>query len=180
MTAIHLSNDKASKFRHVLFAIAAALVLRAVSSPCLRAADEKVLPADLAQVPRDGGLFVTIRVGDVLTSKFGEQFLLQINRDPDNVMSALGKLIGVPLKDIERITILPMNVFIVRTGRPYDREKLIETLVPKKQEQTYKEKTYFQNDETATDLFLVNDQVFIKSLATPRRRLQKRCVREGA
>jgi hypothetical protein len=127
------------------------------------AAEEKALPSDLAVVPSDGPIFITIRIGDLMSSKLGKELLSQTRRDPENVLADLEKNLGLPLADIDRLTILPGDILVIRASRAYNREKLLDALAPKSQRQKYQDKTYYHNEQTATDLFLVDDEVFIKA-----------------
>src|SRR5262245_60612936 len=48
-----------------------ALVQLGEPSELCGAAEEKALPSDLALVPSDGPIFITIRIGDLMSSKLG-------------------------------------------------------------------------------------------------------------
>ena len=140
----------------------ALLVLLGGPSAISCAADEKGLPSDLAQVPPDGGFFMTIRAGDLAASKAGKELLTQLRQDKDNLAATLEKYLGLPLADIERVTVLP-DVVIVRTTRPYDREKVLDAVVPKGQRQKHKDKTFYHDDATGEDVYFVDDQTYLRA-----------------
>jgi hypothetical protein len=144
----------------------AALVL-AGGLPAPGGADE-ALPADLALVPSDGGLFLTLGVGHLAAGKTGQGLLARLRQDKDNLATAVEAKLGASLADVERLTFLPAEeVTIVRTTRPYDREKLLGALAPRGRQQKYKDRTYYHDDATGTDIYLVNDQVFLRSWSRP-------------
>jgi hypothetical protein len=145
--------------------VLAGLLLVAAPSPG-RAADAKELPSDLALVPPDASGFTTVRVADLAGSKAGKLLLEQLSQDKNSLVTHLERELGVPLADVERLTLLSAeNVVIVRTTKPYDRAKLLAALVPAGKEQKFKGKTYSHDENAHTDLYLADDHVFVKSWA---------------
>jgi hypothetical protein len=130
-----------------------------------RAAEAKALPADLALVPADGAVFITIRAGDLANGKAGKELLTQLGRDKDNnLIAPVEKYLGAPLADVERVTLLPAeDIVIVHTARPYDREKLLDAVAPKGQRHKYKDRTFYHNDATGEDVFLLDEQTYLRS-----------------
>ena len=100
-----------------------------LNGPPLRAAD-KALPSDLALAPRDGAGFISIRVADLVDSAAGKEILAQLHKDKEgtgDLLTDLREELVAPPADIERLTlILDAQVMIVRTVKPYDRDKLLD------------------------------------------------------
>ena len=131
-------------------------------------ADDKALPSDLALASRDPAGFVSIRVGDLAASAAGKEFMEQLHKDKDaagDLLADLHSKLIVPPADIERLTVvLGSQVMIVRTTKPYDRDKLLDALGGHAVVQRYKGKTvYMGGDDQA--LAPVDDDVFVRGPA---------------
>lgn len=124
------------------------------------AAEDNALLSDLALVPSRGGAFVSIRVSDLAASKPGKELLTQLHKEANSVAADLQKELGVPLADIERLTILPPGVLVIRTADAYEREKLLDALVPKRQREKHKDKTFYWDPDRGSAVYLVDEHVF--------------------
>jgi hypothetical protein len=106
-------------------------VAAAWNAPPLRA-DDKALPSDLALASHDPAGFVSIRVGDLVDSAAGKEFLQQLSKEKQgqaDLLADLQKELVVAPGDIERLTVaLGSQVMIVRTTKAYDRDKIFEPL----------------------------------------------------
>jgi hypothetical protein len=158
VTHIHGPGRLPRRLLQLTAFLVAALVLGAKSS----GAEERALPSDLAQVPPDSGVFFTFRLGDLAAGKVGKQLLAQLRQHKENLAAALEGQLGVPLADVERLTVLPAeDVWVVRTARPYDREKLLDALAPKAERRKHEDRTYYHDEASGTDVSLVDDRVFL-------------------
>jgi hypothetical protein len=89
------------------------------------------LPDDLNLVPGDTGMFISVRVTDLLGSPTGKKILPAVREMSGGGLAELEKILGVPLTDVERLTVLnPTNspthlVLIVRTSCAYDRKRVL-------------------------------------------------------
>ena len=98
-------------------ALLLALLLAGPFQPPLFAGD-KALPPDLALVPQGDPAFISIRLADLVNSKPGKQFLQDLHKEADTVVTDLQRDLGLPLEEIERLTVLPArSVLIVHTVR---------------------------------------------------------------
>jgi hypothetical protein len=140
-----------------------ALVLVAGPAETCRAADEKALPSDLALLPANGAGFVSIRVGKIATGTLGKAFLAELRKEAGNVASEMEKEFGVPLADIERLTIIPPGLLIVRTAKPYDREKVLDAVAPQSRRERFGDKSFMRDDNRGVDVYLLDERVFVKA-----------------
>jgi hypothetical protein len=108
----------------------------AIPSP---AAPPVALPDDLDLVPRDAAMFVTVRVADLWKRSDAQGLKRLLGGDQlATVEDVLGFQNGLPLRleEVERLTLVNLQpdsfpksfVAIVRTTRPYDRQKVEEQL----------------------------------------------------
>jgi hypothetical protein len=134
-----LCRNVASCIIHAALCLVVALLQFGGPSEVCRAAEEKTLPSDLALEPSDGTIFITIRVGDLTSSKLGKELLSQTRRIPENAIADLEKNLGVPLADVDRLTVLPGKILVIRTSRAFDREKLLDVLAPNGQRKKYQD-----------------------------------------
>ncbi len=148
-----------------------------LSGPPLRG-DDKALPSDLALAAHDAAGFVSIRVGDLADSAAGKEFLQQLHKDKEatgDLLADLHRELVVPPADVERLTLLlETQVIIVRTTKPYDRDKILDALGGEARVKRIKGKTvYLGGDERG--LMPIDDNVFVRGpverleqLLTPR------------
>src|SRR5579859_2746104 len=113
-----------------LVLLAAILALAWPADARQRGEDAKTLPEDLKLVPGDTGMFASVRVSDLLGSALGKKLLPGMRELTSGPQAELEKLLGIPLTDVERLTVLAPHagsdlVLIVRTSRAYNRERLI-------------------------------------------------------
>lgn len=139
-------------------------------APALRGAD---LPSDLNLVPRDGPGFVSVRVGELVNSKMGEQLLVRLGKNTAPLLKDIERELGVPLGDIERVTVLMGEVIIIRTTKPFDRAKVMQTLAPGGKETKVKNGALFGGGN-GTGVLVVDDRVFAKGRAQALAQLAER------
>ncbi len=141
--------------------LAAAALL---NGPPLRA-DDKALPSDLALAAHDTAGFVSVRVGDLMDSAAGKEFLQQLHKDKEtagDLLADLHRELVVPPADVERLTlVLDTQVLIVRTTKPYDRDKMLDALGGEARVKRVMGKTvYLGGDERG--LMQIDDNVFVR------------------
>ena len=153
--------------------LAGVLAAAWLNGPPLRAAD-RALPSDLALAARGGTGFVSVRVADLIDSAAGKEFLQQLNKDMEGgggPFAELRKRLVVPPADIERVTFLvEPTVAIVRTVKPYDRDKLLDALGGDAQVKRVNGKTLYLTAD-GRGLMPVDDNVFVRGSAGPLQRL---------
>jgi prepilin-type processing-associated H-X9-DG protein len=135
--------------------VGAAVLLSTPDGSGVAAKDEPAkaaLPADLALVPGDAFAFATIRVGDLWNHEGTKALRADVAREFPDAYKEMEKMAGVPPAEIERLTFVitktpgpgdqgPVFAIVVATGKPYDKKKLLESLVPDAKEETHKGKT---------------------------------------
>jgi hypothetical protein len=91
--------------------------------------------SELAVLPSDCALFVTIRIGDVSGDKLARSLA-----DGSGMFEGIERNVGVPMKEVERYTafiVAGEGVEIVRTRKPVDSKKLLAGL---ERQRFYKDK----------------------------------------
>jgi hypothetical protein len=159
----------------------AAIAASWLHGPTLRA-DEKPLPSDLVLVPRDAPGFVSVRMGDLADSAAGKEFLQQLRKDKErtgDVLADMQRELIVPPADVERVTFIPgAPIAIVRTAKPYDRDKLLDAMGGEARVKRSKGKTiYVAGDERA--VAPVDDSVFVRGPAGELEKLLDAAGAEG-
>jgi prepilin-type processing-associated H-X9-DG protein len=100
------------------------------------AAEEKdaALPADLAAVPSDGIVFLSIRLGDLWNHEALKEVRATFLKEVPQALPEMTKFLGSPPGDIERLSIALWGIgptrpepvlMAVRTAQPYDRKKVM-------------------------------------------------------
>lgn len=125
------------------------------------------LPPDLALVPRDGSGFALVRVAELWEKAEGlrtlaktDPLLLQFLKEADNKF-------GLAPQDIERALVIfpdaPINaapVVVLTLAKPYDKEKLLQKIVPDGKNRTVGNKK-FRIHMNNCAVHLVNDRTFL-------------------
>jgi prepilin-type processing-associated H-X9-DG protein len=111
------------------------------------AADEKEkLPADLACVPAETLLFVSLRPADVWNGELGKEVRKALGKDAALLTAELDKSLGVPLDQIERLTIAVVDninnpLVTVVTAKPFAAGKVVPEQFKKASQEMYKGRT---------------------------------------
>jgi hypothetical protein len=107
-------------------------------------------PSDLDLVPHDALVFASIQVANLWNSPAGQQFRHLAGALQIDFVSEIEKRFGVALPDVERVTAVgadPNNLIsylIVRAGKPYDEEKVLKVLVPRRESEAHGAYTIYQ------------------------------------
>ncbi len=182
-----LDRRWAARWLAGLVLLTAALVLAWPADAKQRGADGERMPDDLKLVPADSTAFVTVRVADLLNCALVKQLIRRTPQSLPAKLAALEKTLGVPLTDIERLTVLRIGpraketeVFtgedgrllwkrdprigpraeravIVRTKDAYNREKVLGEK-PRKWEVSGKA---FYDRLTGESVYLAAENVFV-------------------
>ncbi|MHB1422029.1 MAG: DUF1559 family PulG-like putative transporter [Gemmataceae bacterium] len=163
----------------LLMALLLALVTSQNAQPARDEDKTAALPSDLAKIPSDGLLLFSIRVAD-LWAKFvaparEKEFVEATSRQ-------LEKLWGVPPVQVERWTLVflyppksrPEPLMLLRTLKPYDRDKL-RAAGKNVTEEKYKGQTLYTGAEN-WGVYLLDDRSWIQSSPAALRALIDRPV----
>src|SRR5262249_12599372 len=78
------------------------------------------------------------------------------------------KRLGLPPEEIDRLTLVWLSpndrypLVFVSTGKPYDREKVLATVLPQRQEPRQKDKTYYASTkEDRLALHLISERAYV-------------------
>jgi hypothetical protein len=102
------------------------------------------LPPDLARVPADGMLFVSLRFGDLWQGERAKQARRRLPREVQEIERDFERAHGLKLDDVERFTVAqsdlrsPEPLLIVSTTRPFDRAKVLAALGRNVKEEKHK------------------------------------------
>jgi hypothetical protein len=159
-------------------------------APDQRAAakDIKPLPADLDLIPRDAAAFVSIRFADLLENSGVKRAQERLAREiPDLKLplerwqEQMEKETGTDPKIVERMTIVflalptladPKSIensgcAFIKTAKPYDPTKVLETLGTGYLEQRLGDRTYYvAAGESNSATYLADDHVFVSGSRT--------------
>jgi hypothetical protein len=108
---------------------------------------EAALPPDLAGLPRDQAMFVSLRPADLWASEPGKAFRKRLGKDLTHITDDFERLLGLTPDQVERLSLVldpekrEPPLLAVRTLKPYKRERVLEAFVPGASEETYKKKT---------------------------------------
>ncbi len=147
---------------------AAAVLLLGAAAGLAQETGSGKLPADLALVPRDGTGFVVVRVADLW--KKAEGLRKSAKADPlvAQVLKEIDTYLGVAPQDVERAVVLLPDagsqgapVVVVTLTRPYDRDRLLQTMVPGFEDRTIGGKTYQGSHTKKVGVYLANDRTFL-------------------
>jgi hypothetical protein len=161
----------------------------------LRAADEArpakaELPADLALVPPDAPGFFCFQVGPYWHGSEAEALKKIAQAHPVVITSwtqDLEKHIGLPVADLERAVVFFADlgkmgdfVAVLTTRKPFDRDKVLGTLVPDAKETKAGAKTYYTSEENPHGVAIVNNRTFLVGRAEVVRSFLARPAATGA
>jgi hypothetical protein len=174
-----------NRIAEVVMFFAAILATLAVRTTQIVAADAlpvRPLPSDLALVPPDALAFVHVRVAEIWQSEVGKAF-----RQTGAAERGLGELkaleveLGVSVAELDRVTLVvsfpsgldelfgdggrnsePRLVAIVRTLKPYARQRVLDAVAPGAREEKYREKTLYVSSGRARQgaVYFADEQVF--------------------
>jgi hypothetical protein len=123
--------------------------------PADEEAKASALPTDLAKIPSDGLLLISIRIADLWTGDFLKTVRSK-HKERTEAAQEFKKRFGLPLEEVERLTVtfvgpLPGSrepVMIVRTLKPYELAKVLAPDAKLKRE-AYKGETLYVADKWA-------------------------------
>jgi hypothetical protein len=110
--------------------------------------------ADLALVPANAQLFVSVRLGDLWETNLVKDVMNQLPKEAKDELSQTEKKVGLTAADIERVTFVGQDIekksmwIIVATKNGYDQKKILELMGPGVKEKQEKGKTYHFKDDT--------------------------------
>jgi hypothetical protein len=117
------------------------------------------LPSDLALVPADAALFVSMRVADVWHSKAARLFSQHLEFQAE-LRTALAPF-GLTFGNIERFTFVLSKegpVFLFRLKKPPVRNKVVKAMAPHAERTSLKGKSCYINEETWSGVVWVDGQ----------------------
>lgn len=123
---------------------------------------------DFDLVPRDAQGFVTVRVADLLNAPLGKKVMAKFDQQSLAPLKEVEGKLGLTLNDLERVTAVFVDVeqelvwIIVKTKRPYDKNKVLALAGGKPVEATHGGKTY-QRVQNAAYLFLTERLLVVGS-----------------
>ncbi len=174
------------------------LIVLGVGIPPAIAADESkpaetALPADLALVPSDAALFVRLDVGSYWNGSEAES-LKKIAQAHPIVLTwetkDLEKETGLRIDEIERVVLVVPDfkaqgnivAAIFTTSKPFNRDKVLSTVVPEPKEKTIGAAKYFVSDKKENAVRIVNERTLMEGSAKglPAFLRRPRAAKEGA
>lgn len=131
-------------------------------------------PAELANVPGGTIGFARIAVRDIWTSDAMKKVREHPERAKLEILTQADKNLGVPIDNIEAVTLLMLNpdrpqeswplAVVFSTTRPYSRDAVRAALAPKARIQEYKNNAYYATgDDAPVAVHFVSDRQFILS-----------------
>jgi hypothetical protein len=148
------------------------------------AAKETALPPDLRLVPADAAGFVSVRPADLLGTAPVKKVLAAFGKDGPVELREVEKAIGSPLAEVERLTALVADldgrpVVIVRTAKPYDRDKLLKAVAPDARAETHGGKTVHVSKKMQFAVCFADKRVYV--LGSPEKvgGLLERAAKDG-
>jgi hypothetical protein len=153
----------------------------------------KALPADLTLVPEDAAAFLCLQVGPYWNGAEAES-LKKITQAHPLVLTwetkDFDKQIGLNMAEIERFVLVVPEfkakgntaAWIFTTGKPFNRDKVLEAIVPEPKEMRIGAIKYFISDKRPEGVQIVNKQTLVMSTATGLRTFLSRPTgaKEGA
>jgi hypothetical protein len=108
-----------------------------------RGAKAAALPAELARIPRDAGVVLSLRPADLWASEAGKAFRKRLGKDVRKVSGHFEEALGVTPEQVERLSLaflgeLQGELMVVRTRKPYDRKAVVQVCAPDAEEEKYK------------------------------------------
>jgi hypothetical protein len=132
--------------------------------------DPTKLPPDLALIPADAIQFIAFTLGDAWSGAEAESFKQVSSLHPVVPSWALKELptkVGIEADNVERFTMVTLPteaVILIRTLRPYDREKVVAALVPEAVERTAGDKSYLHSENSKNSLHVLDDRTLLLGL----------------
>jgi hypothetical protein len=124
------------------------------------------LPADLARVPQKAMTLLSVNVAEVWEHKGLARLRAKMPREVAEVNGEVEKAIGVPLADIERLSLVGVPqgrapfLFFVRTRKPYNARKL-RAMLGGAAEEVKVGKEVYQLGKRGRALFVIDGRTFV-------------------
>jgi hypothetical protein len=121
---------------------------------------------DLALVRQWRASFVSVRVADLLASGYLNALPPTLKENLDRAMTDGAQAVGIPAANFERLTVVMsvmrggLPVFVARTTKPYDSEKLAASLVPEATARKQGDLTVYSTDRAFVSLAVIDDHDF--------------------
>jgi hypothetical protein len=152
----------------VLLALFAAVMLvdRSAKRADSREADAK--GPELTQVPSSAWAIVHVRLADLRQSDLSKRIRERLSMEMALLKQESIKRLGLSPEEIDRVTLVWLSpndrypLVFVSPGKPYDREKVLATVLPQRQEHRQKDKTYYSSTrEDRLALHFISDRVYV-------------------
>jgi hypothetical protein len=145
------------------------------AAPVLAAPPE--LPPDLKLVPPDAACFVHVRAADIWNAPWMRDLRHVFDKAGPEAYKTFVKKFAPDPSTIDRLTLVMLtpqsmsdpfaggdpdavsSLLIVRTSKPYDRLRVMETLGSR--EKVYRRNLYYFNEDMWTGLLFIDDQTFV-------------------
>jgi hypothetical protein len=124
----------------------------------LRAREEAkpaALPADLAAIPSDGALVLSVRVADLLGSEFGKPVRVKLARELQDGDRSFQRAFGVSLEHVERLSMVFLDfpprepLLFLHTTQPYEPGKTILAAGKNVKTEKLQERTFYVGSDHA-------------------------------
>jgi hypothetical protein len=128
------------------------------------------LPPELALVPRDMAGVISIRVADIWNSDAAASVRKMVKDEPEvgKMTMFLEQSLGLTVTDLERVILIvpppdsrAQPIFVIRTGKAFDRDKVLGALVPGAKEEKVGGKSLYTSAKSRQALAVVNDRIFL-------------------
>jgi hypothetical protein len=133
-------------------------------------APKAALPPDLERVPADAALFVSARVAELWNSEPVKGLRQRMEQELAKGMKDFQKEVGVEPGDMERATLVVTHfkaqgpIFFITTIKPYDRAKILATVLPGVKAENRMGQVFFVSDNNRA-IFFITDRTYL--VATP-------------
>jgi hypothetical protein len=123
---------------------------------------------ELTPVPSNAVAIVHVRFAELRKSDLSQKTRQQLPKEMALLKQESIKRLGLPLDEIDQLTLVWLSpkdwypLVLVRAGKPYDREKILATVLPERQEHRQKNKSYYvSKKEDRLALHFISDRVYM-------------------
>jgi hypothetical protein len=127
--------------------------------------------SELAQIPSNPLAVVHIRLADLRNGDLGKNIGKQLPKELALLRQQTIKRLGLPFEEIDRLTLVWLSpkdwypLVFVSAAKPYDREKVLATVLPEHQEHRQKDKGYYASKkEDRLALRFINDRLYLHGM----------------